>query len=128
MRCLLDTHVLLWVSVGSDRLSARALALLSEAGHDFFVSAVTSFELATKHRTGKLPEAEKLLDGFERQVENAGFRILSISSLHARTAGAYTQAHKDPFDRLLAAQALIEDLALLSADTKLDAFGIARIW
>ena len=128
MRWLLDTHTLLWVSTEPELLSQKAARLLNEGGHDFFVSAVSSFELATKHRLGKLPAARKLLDGFEEQVEEVGFRLLAISSLHGRTAGSFPQAHKDPFDRILAAQAKTEGLILLSADTELDSFGVQRIW
>jgi PIN domain nuclease of toxin-antitoxin system len=102
--------------------------LFSQAGHIFFVSAASTFELATKHRIGKLPGAEVLLENFEEQVENAGFQVLSITSLHARVAGTYPHSHKDPFDRLLAAQSSIEQLTLLSADAQLDAFNIKRLW
>ncbi len=128
MRCLLDTHTLLWIAIGSSRQSELVTRLLGEGDHDFFVSAVSSFELASKHRQGKLPEAAALLRGFERQVELAGLQLLPISSLHARTAGAFPQAHKDPFDRILAAQALVEKLTLLSADAQLDTFEIKRLW
>jgi PIN domain nuclease of toxin-antitoxin system len=128
LRFLLDTHTLLWVSTEPDLLSPRTERLLSQPGHDFFVSAVSSFELATKHRLGKLPAARKLLDGFEEQVERVGFHLLAISSLHGRTAGSFPQTHKDPFDRILAAQAKLEGLTLLSADAQLDGFGVERIW
>ncbi len=128
MRLLLDTHALLWVSSVPQYLSERAHALLSQKGHDVFVSVVTSYELATKHRLGKLRQAQELLDGFEEQLESAGFHLLPISSLHARTAGAYKQTHKDPCYRILAAQAKIEGLTLLSADTQLDSFGVQRLW
>ena len=128
MRYLLDTHTLLWVSIGSQRLSDRARAILSEGTHTFFVSAVTSFELSTKHRFGKLPEAATLLEDFESQIEVAGFFLLSISSLHARSAGEYPQAHKDPFDRILAAQSFLENLTLISADKELDTFAVQRVW
>lgn len=128
MRFLLDTHTLLWVSAAPEFLSKQVNELLSQSDHDFFVSAVTSFELATKHRLGKLPQAEKLLEAFEHGVECAGFRLLPISSLHGRTAGSFPQPHKDPFDRILAAQSLLEQMTLLSADPQLDAFGVVRLW
>jgi PIN domain nuclease of toxin-antitoxin system len=128
LRFLLDTHTLLWVSTAPEFLSDRANEFLSEVNQDFFVSAVSSFELATKHRLGKLRQAERLLLDFEKQIEAAGFHLLPISSLHGRTAGAYEQAHKDPFDRILVAQAKLESLVLLSADTQLDTFGVERAW
>ncbi len=128
MRFLLDTHTLLWTSIAPEFLSEQAVFVLGQEDHDFFVSAVTSFELATKHRLGKLRQAEELLDRFEEHVEFAGFHLLPISSLHGRTAGAYEQAHKDPFDRILAAQAKLEGLTLLSANAQLDSFGIQRLW
>ena len=128
MKYLLDTHTLLWVSIGSNRLSKTARALLTGTQHIFFVSAVTSFELSTKHRLGRLPEAKSLLVNFEMQIEQSGFQLLSISSLHARSAGAYPQIHKDPFDRVLAAQALVEELWIMSADEQLDVFDVQRVW
>ena len=128
MRFLLDTHAVLWTAIDSRRLSDRARSLLGASGHDFFVSAVSSFEIATKYRLGKLPEAATLLDGFEKQMEEAAFHLLSITSTHGRAAGSFPQTHKDPFDRLLAAQAKLENLTLLSADTQLDSFGIDRTW
>jgi PIN domain nuclease of toxin-antitoxin system len=128
LRFLLDTHTLLWVSTAPEFLSDRANELFSQPNHDFFVSAVSSFELATKHRLGKLRQAEKLLIAFEKHMEVEGFHLLPISSLHGRTAGAYEQAHKDPFDRILAAQAKLETLILLSADAQLDTFGVERVW
>ena len=75
-----------------------------------------------------MPEAERLLDGLEEQVERAGLRWLAITSVHARMAGGFTQAHKDPFDRMLAAQARVEKLVVLSADGLLDGFGVERVW
>ena len=128
MRLLLDTHTLLWVSTAPEYLSKRANILLSQKGHDVFVSAVTGFELATKHRLGKLRQAQELLEGFEEQLGIAGFHLLPISSIHARTAGAYEQTHKDPFDRILAAQAKLEGLTLVSGDAQLDSFGVQRLW
>lgn len=127
MRFLLDTPTLLWVSAAPEFLSERALALFSQIDHEFYVSATTGFELATKHRLGKLRQAEKLLQAFDKSLEHAGFRLLYITSLHGLTAGAFPHPHKDPFDRILAAQALLEQLTLLSADPQLDAFGVHRL-
>lgn len=95
---------------------------------DCYVSAVSGFELATKHRLGKLPEAAPLVRAFDRLVYNIGFALLSITSEHAIRAGSFPADHRDPFDRFLAAQAQVEGLVLLSSDTQLDQFGIRRLW
>lgn len=92
----------------------------------FFVSAVSAWEIARKARIGKL-NREIALE-FERFVHQAGYIELPISMRHAAIAGDFPAEHKDPFDRILAAQALHENLTLLSNDTKLDAFGIHRVW
>lgn len=93
-----------------------------------FVSAVSGFELATKFRIGKLPEAHALVQDFDKFVRGLGFRLLPLTSEHAVRAGSFPANHRDPFDRFLAAQAQVEGLVLLSIDTQLDQFGIRRLW
>ena len=112
----------------SPRLSARVRTLWAAAENEFFVSAASAFELATKYRLGKLPEAGRLVSSFDERVEQGQMQLLSITSSHARLAGVLRSAHKDPFDRILAAQSLTEKLVLLSNDTMLDEFGVERVW
>jgi PIN domain nuclease of toxin-antitoxin system len=114
---LLDTHVLVWALTEPDKLSARAHDLLADARVDLWVSAVSAFEIATKYRLGKLPGAETVLNDFERHLDRLGAQRLAISVPHAARAGGLDWDHRDPFDRLLAAQAELESLPLMTADT-----------
>jgi len=93
-----------------------------------FVSAVSAMEIATKHRLGKLPEAAVLATRFEAEIEALGFDAMPISLTHARVAGALAIPHKDPFDRLLIAQALVEGITLVSNESVFDSFGVSRLW
>jgi PIN domain nuclease of toxin-antitoxin system len=128
MRILLDTHALLWWLAGDSRLSKRARATITDEMNEIFVSAASAWEVATKHRLGKLPTAGALAVDFGREMRGQGFRELSISWGHAQTAGALTGPHRDPFDRMLIAQATIERMALVSNEERFDAYGVTRIW
>ena len=127
MRILLDTHALIWWGEGSKRLSVAGARAIDDADVRF-VSAVTAMEIITKVRLGKLPGAERLARDFESMVVAADFQSLSITTTHARVAGSLAIAHKDPFDRLLAAQALEEGLVLISNEAVLDEVGLTRVW
>ncbi|MGD0481658.1 MAG: type II toxin-antitoxin system VapC family toxin [Terracidiphilus sp.] len=128
MRVLLDTHALLWAAFRKDRLSARAQKLIEAPANEILVSAASAWEIATKYRLGKLPLAQVLVEDFVPRVAAAGYVLLSISAEHALRAGRLPADHKDPFDRMLAAQAIDEDLPLLSNDEQLDVFGVRREW
>ena len=128
MAYLVDTHTLYWAAIRDARLSRPALDILENSRADIYVSAVSGFEMATKHRQGKWPEVAQFVREFDLLVRRLGFSILSVTSRHAVRAGSFTAEHRDPFDRLLAAQAEGEGLALLSVDEKLDGFGVRRIW
>lgn len=92
------------------------------------VSAASAMEVATKVRIGKLPEAAMLADNFSAILASQGFAELPISVHHARIAGGMTIPHKDPFDRLLIAQALVEDMVLVSNEALFDGFAVNRLW
>jgi PIN domain nuclease of toxin-antitoxin system len=128
MRVLLDTHALLWAAFRKDLLSARARKLIETPANEILVSAASAWEIATKYRLGKLPLAQVLVEDFVPRVTAAGYVLLSISAEHALRAGRLPADHKDPFDRMLAAQAIDEDLPLLSNDERLDVFGVRREW
>ncbi len=128
MRLLLDTHVLLWWGEESPRLSGEARRQIDSATNTIFVSAVSAMEIATKFRLGKLPSAKPLAIDFEGETGAVGFRPLPLTILHAQTAGSFPFAHKDPFDRLLVAQAVLEGMALVSNEATFDAFGVQRLW
>jgi PIN domain nuclease of toxin-antitoxin system len=93
-----------------------------------FVSAVSAWEIATKVRLGKLPVIERLERDFLEIMERSGYTLLPIDAANALRAGRFTAPHRDPFDRMLAAQALASDIPILSKDPKLDVFGVRRLW
>lgn len=128
MRLLLDTHAVLWWFQGNVRLPLRVREVVDDAGAQVFVSAVSAYEVALKHRLGKLPEGATLARNFERMVGEQRFEPLPLTSRHALTAGELPIAHRDPFDRLLIAQALVEDLFLVSNERLFDASGVRRLW
>ena len=128
MRLLLDTHSFVWFIEGSPRLSSRARELIEADTAEVFVSAATGWEITTKHRLGKLPNVEALVMDFEGEVRRAGMTGLAITLRHAAMAGSLTGDHRDPFDRILSAQSLCDNLIFISNDEILDRFGISRIW
>lgn len=128
MRLLLDTHALLWWLTGDDHLSVRARDTIADPANTVAVSAASAMEIATKHRIGKLDGAGLLARDFESVVAAQGFDELAISITHARLAGQMNIAHKDPFDRLLIAQAQAEDMVLISNEVLFDAFAVQRLW
>lgn len=128
MKLLLDTHALLWWGEDNERLSRGAAQAIDSGDHEVFVSAVSAMEIAMKFRLGKLPSAEPLAVAFEAETGVMGFLPLPISLTHARVAGSLPIAHKDPFDRLLIAQALVEGITLVSNEAVFDGAGISRLW
>jgi PIN domain nuclease of toxin-antitoxin system len=126
---LLDTHVLLWALTDPGRLSPVAAAHLGDATNPLLVSAATAWEIATKHRLGRLPQAQVLTATYEDHLHRLGAETLDVTSRHALLAGSLTWDHRDPFDRMLAAQCLVEGLPLVSADHALAGFaGLTTIW
>ncbi len=128
MKLLLDTHALLWWSEGSSRLSARARDGISDKDNAIIVSAVSAMEIATKFRLGKLNGARRWAENFQGELEAEGFAPLAVDMRHGRLAGSLQIAHKDPFDRLLIAQAVLEGMALVSNEEMFDGFGVSRLW
>ena len=128
MRVLLDTHALVWWWTDDPRLPATARETLANAAHTVHVSAVSAWEIATKHRIGKWPDVAILIAEFPALVRKSRFIPLGISVEHARLAGALDSPHRDPFDRMLVAQARLEDMTLVSADAALRDMGAAVLW
>lgn len=128
MRLLLDTHTLIWWLEDSPRLGRDASAAIRDPANGIWVSAVSAYEIAQKHRLGKLAAASRLTRQFEAEVSAEGFEGLSISTAEARLAGAIAGEHRDPFDRLLIAQALLNDMILVSNEKLFDTFGVSRLW
>ena len=128
MRFLLDTHTLLWWLFDDPRLSGTVREIVADAGNEIAVSSATAWEISTKHRLGKLPAAKQLVRDISGWVERAGFAELPVTIRHAQRAGSWPQAHRDPFDRMLAAQCALEELPLISRDPAFGAFGIRVVW
>ena len=128
MKLLLDTHALLWWFVNDRRLSASARAAILNEQNEIHVSAVNAWEIATKDRLGKLPEAKEAAPRFMDMVAADGFHFLSLSCEHGLRAGAYASSHGDPFDRMLAAQAEIEGLLLVTRDPAFRDFPVKVLW
>jgi PIN domain nuclease of toxin-antitoxin system len=127
VKVLLDTHVLLWWLDGGSKLSRRARNVIQNQETTVLVSAVSAWEIAIKSEGGKL-EAGPLLADFRGELEREGFAELPISSHHAIRAGLLKGPHRDPFDRMLIAQAHAENVPMISKDRLFDDYGVRRIW
>lgn len=128
MRLLLDTHAFLWWLDGDPKLSARVIAAIAADPRNVQVSAVTAWEITTKARIGKLPDALDVAADVPGCVVQQGFRPLSVTLEHGQCAGALPEPVRDPFDRMLIAQAMQENLHLVSIERTFDAYGVLRLW
>jgi PIN domain nuclease of toxin-antitoxin system len=125
---LLDTHAFIFWMIDDPRLSRRARAVVSNAQSAVFLSAASAWEIATKVRIGKLPEGKDLLSDLPLWLAEGRIQELPISLAHAQKAGLWLQPHRDPFDRMLAAQAQMEEMTLVTNDEAIEAFGISTLW
>jgi PIN domain nuclease of toxin-antitoxin system len=128
VRVLLDTQTLLWAKISPEKLSRQAAEIIAQPLNVVFVSAASSWEIATKVRLGKLPGLERLERDFLEIMDQSGYTLLSIDVANALRAARFTAPHRDPFDRMIAAQALAMDIPVLSKDPRLDGFGVRRLW
>jgi PIN domain nuclease of toxin-antitoxin system len=126
---LLDTHALLWWVFADPKLSRRARAAIEDdARNQVFISAASAWEIATKYRIGKLPNAAAVANDVAGTLADEGFSELPVSVRHAQRAGGLVGDHRDPFDRMLIAQAILDDLTLVSNERAFDAYGVHRLW
>jgi len=128
MRLLLDTHALLWWIFDDPKLSAPARAAIADAGNAVLVSAASAWEIATKHRKGKLPEAGDVPRRLPEYIAKARFAPLPVSIEHAMAAGALPGPHNDPFDRMLIAQAMSENIPIVTIERLFKDYGAQVIW
>ena len=128
VRVLLDTHAFLWWIADSARLSGAARRMIDDDANSVFVSAASAWEITTKHRIGKLAQAEAVALDVAGSIAGQGFEELAITVDDAARAGRLPGLHRDPFDRVLIAQALVRDLAIVSADKVFDGYGVRRLW
>jgi PIN domain nuclease of toxin-antitoxin system len=128
MRVLLDTHVLLWWLLDEDVIPLAARAAIADGANDTFVSAASAWEIAIKYKTGRLPSAAPLMANLENAILDEGFGGMSVTLRHSELAGGLPLHHKDPFDRMLIAQAFAESLTLVSNERLFDRYGVTRLW
>lgn len=130
MRFLLDTHTLAWAVGQPSMLSPRGRRMLEDRANDVYVSTASIWEMSIKFKAGRWPEVLHFMDDqlYADMLNQLGATELAITSRHARAAGLFELDHKDPFDRIIAAQSFLEGLPVLSKDTSLDAFPVSRIW
>jgi PIN domain nuclease of toxin-antitoxin system len=128
VRALLDTHAFLWWLDGDRRLSRRARQVIQNEASRIWVSAVSAWEIVTKHRLGRLPGAADVAADVGGAAIQQGFELLDISVLHAQHAGRLGGSLKDPWDLMLIAQSQIEGIPLISNEEGFDSYGISRVW
>ncbi len=128
MRLLLDTHAWIWWNTGNPRLGPSLVEAIRSNRDGVHVSAASVWETVTKHRLGKLPDAGPFVDQIESVIAGDGFLPLPITTRHVAVAAQFDHPHRDPFDRLLIAQALTDQLTLVSNETLFDSFGVDRLW
>ena len=128
MKLLLDTHVLIWWTTNSKLLSRAGLAAIRSKQNDLFVSSASAWEIAIKVRLGKLTFDQAFLAAFDDSLRANNFTPLAVTAAHASTGAQLAGAHNDPFDRLLAGQALVEQMHIVSADPAMTALGVPVVW
>jgi PIN domain nuclease of toxin-antitoxin system len=128
MKILLDTHALLWWLFDDPKLSETAYAVIAEVGNTILVSSASAWEIATKHRLGKMPEAGDVAENLPEYLSRTQFSVLEITLPHALAAGRLPGSHKDPFDRMLIAQARLENLPIITKDPAFKDYGINLLW
>ncbi len=128
MNLLLDTHVLAWWVLASPLLSARARDEIANPSNRIFVSAITPFEMSTKHRIGKWPDIGEFLERFDSVIREEQFEHLPVQFSHAKLAGSFLVEHRDPFDRMLAAQSIVENMPLITSDSAFAFFEMKTLY
>ena len=128
MKLLLDTHALLWWWTNDPKLSVKAKKAIGNERNQVLVSAASAWEIATKARLGKLEIGVRALARFQEMTEADNFSHLPITWQHSVCAGGLSLDHRDPFDRMLAAQSLLEDAALVTVDPAFSVFGTRVVW
>jgi PIN domain nuclease of toxin-antitoxin system len=128
VKLLLDTHTLLWWLDGDTKLSRKVRLLIADNENDVYVSAASVWEIATKARLGKLPQALSVAHRLTQIVAEQGFLTLDITIQHGQHAGSLASEHRDPFDRMLAAQAQLSGMPIATKDVLFAGLSIGVIW
>ncbi|CAN5532991.1 type II toxin-antitoxin system VapC family toxin [soil metagenome] len=128
MRALLDTHVFLWWITDDERLSGRVREIISDGRNELFFSAASGWEIAIKVRLGRLEIPGNLERFVVDQVSRNAFQVLPIYLGHALHVHELPDHHRDPFDRILVSQAILEEMSLLSADSEIPRYPVEVVW
>jgi PIN domain nuclease of toxin-antitoxin system len=128
MRVLLDTHALIWFVLDSPQISVRVKRLIEDENNDKLLSIASVWEMAIKQNIGKLSFGLPFKDFLQQQLNLNSIDLLNINLNHINVISTLPQHHRDPFDRLIIAQAMVEEIPILSADTAFDAYSIHRLW
>ena len=128
MDLILETHALVWVLVGSRKIGPTQAQLIDDPGNRIFVSAVSGYEIANKFRVGRMPEASAILKLAEDNFAAFNWLHLPINLQHARCAGGLSGPHRDPFDRMLAAQSIVEKVPVMTVDSAIKNLGASVVW
>ncbi len=128
MRLLLDTHAFIWWFQGNTKLPLPARRVVADDSNDVLISAASAWEIATKHRLGKLPGAEALALDIPGAIQRQKFEELPVTVAEGVRAGELPGPLRDPFDRMLIAQALTHDLVVVSNERLFDRYGVRRLW
>ncbi len=128
MRLLLDTHAFLWWLTDDTRLPQPARRAIEAEANDKLISAASAWEIAIKHNLGKLPDADAIAFDIPGNIADQGFQELPITVEDAARAGSLPDLHRDPFDRMLIAQALMHNLVFISNESLFDRYGVRRLW
>lgn len=128
MPVLLNTHTVLWYAFGSQNLSSLARTLIDDPAQEKYLSITSPWEVGIKVSSGKLSVARPVDDFFADQIRRLSLQLLPISLAHVARVAMLPFHHRDPFDRMLIAQSLTENIAIVSADAALDAYGVTRLW
>ena len=128
MSLLLDTHTLFWWVTDNSNLSEKASLAIADSSQQCFVSAATVYEMANKLRLGRFEAAREIIERLDEILADNNFSPLAVSLQHAAVAGTLVSRHRDPFDRMLAAQAIINGLQLVSADPAMKLLGVEVVW
>jgi len=128
VRFLMDTHYVLWAAINSNRMEPWARKMIADLNNEILVSAASIYEISVKVRYGKLPEAVEFESDLIANIENRlGYTLLALEPEAMMRAARFEDLHADPFDRMIAAHVIQNNLPLLSTDTKFDAFGVRRL-
>jgi PIN domain nuclease of toxin-antitoxin system len=128
MDLILDTHALVWLLIGNERLGQRQAEIIENSSNRIFVSAVSGHEIANKFRTGKMPEAGPVLKLVKSEFAEFDWHHLPVTLQHAPRAGSLSGEHRDPYDRMLAAQAILEGYRIVTVDPAFKAFWAEVVW